>query len=166
MTTTDACTHIKAHITDTTCWQCGSPITPLVPAACGAVFQAIMRAVPTTEDLVCDKAAHHPGLHHDQVRDPDGAEQWPSPLRPMLADREQCEQPDCHNFGGLVEVCGTGPLFDDPAVIPMAVGYCLHQYERPGGRRHGDRVVECRQWAGHPDDHEEADTGFTWPAQS
>ena len=33
--------------------------------------------------------------------------------------REQCEQPDCHNFGGLPEVCGTGPLFDDPD--PVAV---------------------------------------------
>lgn len=137
--TTLTCTHIKAHITDAKCWQCGSPITPLVPTACGAVFQAIMRAVPTTEDLVCDKPAHHAELHHDQVRDPDGAEQWPEPLRPVLPHREQCEQVDCHNFCGLPEVCGTGPLFTDPDPVRSPV--CA--YGHHGSCKHDHCTCEC-----------------------
>jgi hypothetical protein len=41
---------------------------------------------------------------------------------------------------------------------------CTARYERPGGRESGDRIVACHRPAGHPGDHEEADTGVTWPA--
>ncbi len=41
---------------------------------------------------------------------------------------------------------------------------CGNQYERQGGRQRGDRIVCCDLLIGHPGDHEEIDTGNTWPA--
>ena len=51
----------------------------------------------------------------------------------------------------------------------MADPQCPVQYERLGGRQHGDRIVHCHLERGHPGEHEEADTGVTWltpPAES
>lgn len=39
---------------------------------------------------------------------------------------------------------------------------CRAEYERPGGREHGDRIVRCGKVLGHRGDHEEADGGATW----
>lgn len=39
---------------------------------------------------------------------------------------------------------------------------CRAEYERPGGRQHGDRIVRCHLLAGHPGEHEEANTEVTW----
>lgn len=39
---------------------------------------------------------------------------------------------------------------------------CTAQYERPGGRQPGDRIVECALPAGHHGEHEEADTEVRW----
>lgn len=39
---------------------------------------------------------------------------------------------------------------------------CPARYERPGGREPGDRIVACHLQAGHPGEHEEADTEVTW----
>jgi hypothetical protein len=43
-----------------------------------------------------------------------------------------------------------------------AGGRCPARYERAGGREPGDRIVACHLEAGHPGDHEEADTEVTW----
>lgn len=40
---------------------------------------------------------------------------------------------------------------------------CRDEYTRPGGRQHGDRSVCCGLLAWHDGDHEETDTGNTWP---
>lgn len=39
---------------------------------------------------------------------------------------------------------------------------CRDEYERPGGREHGDRIVKCHLKPGHRGEHEEAETGITW----
>lgn len=39
---------------------------------------------------------------------------------------------------------------------------CTSQYERPGGREQGDRVVECHLSAGHSGRHAEVGTGISW----
>lgn len=39
---------------------------------------------------------------------------------------------------------------------------CPAQYQRPGGRELGDRIVECHLVDCHAGDHEEAGTGFAW----
>jgi hypothetical protein len=39
---------------------------------------------------------------------------------------------------------------------------CPARYEREGGALPGDRIVECHLEAGHPGEHEEADTEVTW----
>lgn len=44
----------------------------------------------------------------------------------------------------------------------MAETECRAQYQRPGGRQPGDRIVHCHLPAGHPGEHEEADTEVTW----
>jgi hypothetical protein len=43
-----------------------------------------------------------------------------------------------------------------------AVPACRSEYERPGGRNRGDRIVRCHLPDGHPGEHEEADTEATW----
>jgi len=40
---------------------------------------------------------------------------------------------------------------------------CGVEYTRPGGRQPGDRIVRCDLTRGHDGDHEETDTGSTWP---
>jgi hypothetical protein len=40
---------------------------------------------------------------------------------------------------------------------------CAAEYQRPGGRQHGDRIVRCDLLTGHDGDHEETATGSTWP---
>jgi len=39
---------------------------------------------------------------------------------------------------------------------------CRAEYQRPGGRQHGDRIVRCHLLAGHSGEHMEANTGATW----
>jgi hypothetical protein len=39
---------------------------------------------------------------------------------------------------------------------------CTAEYERPGGRQRGDRIVRCHLQAGHPGEHEEDGTDVTW----
>lgn len=39
---------------------------------------------------------------------------------------------------------------------------CRDEYVREGGRHPGDRIVRCHLPAGHPGEHEEADTEVTW----
>lgn len=43
---------------------------------------------------------------------------------------------------------------------------CRAEYERPGGREHGDRIVRCGKVLGHLGDHEEVDGGATWPREA
>lgn len=40
---------------------------------------------------------------------------------------------------------------------------CGAQYERPGGRERGDRIVNCDLGIGHEGEHEETETGSRWP---
>lgn len=47
----------------------------------------------------------------------------------------------------------------------MAEQTCTAQYERPGGRQPGDRIVRCHLQAGHPGEHEEDGTEVTWQDQ-
>jgi len=42
---------------------------------------------------------------------------------------------------------------------------CGDQYERPGGREPGDRIVECGKLAGHKGEHQEEDTEVAWPVE-
>lgn len=39
---------------------------------------------------------------------------------------------------------------------------CGVQYERPGGRERGDRIVDCDLRIGHEGPHEETETGSRW----
>lgn len=45
---------------------------------------------------------------------------------------------------------------------PRRGAWCNATYEREGGRQPGDRLVVCALPAGHPGEHEEADTEVTW----
>lgn len=43
---------------------------------------------------------------------------------------------------------------------------CHDEYERPGGRDRGDRIVRCGKVLDHLGDHEEVDGGATWPREA
>jgi hypothetical protein len=48
----------------------------------------------------------------------------------------------------------------------VETGRCDAQYERPGGRERGDRIVRCSMPKGHEGTHYEGATEAEWPAIS
>lgn len=40
--------------------------------------------------------------------------------------------------------------------------HCPEEYTRLGGRQPGDRIIRCHLPAGHPGEHEEAETEVRW----
>lgn len=68
----------------------------------------------------------------------------------------------CHDCGMGYSCAKHDPA---PSGTPEETRRCRVEYERPGGREHGDRIVRCHLPAGHPGEHEEDGTEVTWAAE-